>query len=66
MAIDPKDVEKAAAPFADGREWIIAPCKKCGHDFGFFENTIADQERICTGCSFFGNDPVFGGAIHGM
>lgn len=66
MSINPIDVGKQVESLADGRKWIIAPCKKCGHDFGFFENTISDKERVCTGCVFFGNDPVFGGAIHGL
>lgn len=64
--IDPKEIGKQVESLSEGRQWIIAPCKKCGSDFGFFENTVADKERICTGCVFFGDDPIFGGVIKGI
>jgi len=68
MPIDPKQIGEQVAPMANGRKWIIAPCSKCGHDFGFFEGTQADAEgegRICTSCWFF-DGTVFEGALSGL
>ena len=40
-------------------KWLTLICRMCHRKFGCFNRTLAEIERICTGCAVFGPEREF-------